>query len=61
MAALESGEIIKAVRTEIINAVALQLFQYTTLPMPEEYTGVCVKLITAYPVLKDTIGNGYVS
>lgn len=50
MEALEKGQITKAIH--LISA---------THPTPEEYTGVCIKLITTYPILKDTIGNGYVS
>ena len=61
MEALDNGQITKAVCSEIISAIALQLFQSTSHPTPEEYTGVCIKLISMYPVLKDTIGNGYVS
>ena len=61
MEAIKSGQITKAVRSEIINIIALQLFQHCTHPTSEEYTMVYVKLITTYPSLKDTIGNGYVS
>ena len=58
MEAIKSGQITKAVHSNII---ALQLFQHCTHPTSEEYTMVCVKLIATYPSLKDTIGNGYVS
>ena len=61
MEAIESGELTKSVRIDIINVLALKVFQYTSNPTSEEYTSVCIRLITAYPVLKDTIGNGYVS
>ena len=61
MQALEKKTITKAVRTEVIRVLAHQMLQHTTYPTSEEYTAVCQKLIAPYPVLKDTIGNGYVS
>ena len=61
MEAIKSGQTTKAVRSEIINIIALQLFRHCTHPTSEEYTMVCVELITTHPSLKDTIRNGYVS
>ena len=56
--AMEKGMITRAVRTEVINAVAVQVLKHKTYPTSEEYTEVCRKLIEAYAAL---IGNGYVS
>ena len=35
--------------------------RHTQYPTPEEYNEVCKILIQKHPILKDTIGNGYVS
>ena len=61
MQALEKKIITKAIRTEVVRVLAHQMLQQTMYPTPEEYTTVCQKLVATYPVLKDTIGNGYVS
>ena len=52
MEAIESGELTKSVRIDIINVLALKVFQYTSNPTSEEYTSVCIRLITAYRVLR---------
>lgn len=38
-----------------------QLFAYSDHPTGDEYNTVCRKLVSKYPVLKDTIGTEYVS
>ena len=58
---IEQRRVKKGTRTEIISAIALQMWSHTMYPQPEEYNGVCQMLIDKYPVLKDSIGNGYVS
>ena len=53
--------ITKKVRIKVINMIAFSILGHTERPTSEEYTTVCKKLISKYPVLRDTIGNGYVS
>ena len=60
MQALEKM-ITKAVRTEVVRVLAHQMLQYTMYPTSDEYTTVRQKLVATFPVLKDTISNGYVS
>lgn len=47
-------------RIEIVNMVAFKMLEHTNRPT-SEYTVVSRMLITKHPVLKDLIGNGYVS
>ena len=61
MHAIKKGEVTKSARTEIITAIAFQVYTYTQYPSPEEYTTVRNELISKYPILKDTIGSGIVS
>lgn len=61
MEAMERGVIKKGARTDIINMVAFKVFEHTSRPTSEEYTTVCRMLIVKHPVLKDKVGNGYVS
>ena len=61
MEAINLGILTKGMRTEVINMIAVQMLQETLYPKSEDYTEVCRKLVEMYPVLKDTIGNGYVS
>ena len=51
----------KGVRTEAINMIAFEMLTETSYPTSEDYREVCRKLVEMYPVLKDTIGNGYES
>ena len=53
--------ITKGVRTEICEVLSYRIFAVTEYPTSAEYTAICLGLVTKYPVLKDTIGNGYVS
>ena len=55
------GILTKGIRTEVINMIAVQMLQETSYPTSEDYTEVCRKLVEMYPILKDTIGNSYVS
>lgn len=58
--AMSDKIITKGVRSEIITMIAMGMWQITTHPTSKEYTDICQALIAAYPVLKDTHGNGYV-
>ena len=51
----------KGQRVEIIEVVAYRVLAHTEYPTSHEYNAVCQSLITKYPNIKDTIGNGYVS
>ena len=55
------GEILKGTRTEIVNAIALQMWCHTQYPTSGKYTGALRMLVDKYPVLKDKFGNGIVS
>ena len=61
MRAIKKKMVTNSARIEIVTAVAYQLFAITDYPTKQEYDSVCRALITRYPVLKDTIGNGFVS
>ena len=56
---IEKGVITRGQRVEIITVLAHLMLAHTEFPLSAEYNGVCV--ISKYPTLKDTIGNGYVS
>ena len=58
---IKKCHITKGIRTEIISSIAWEVWRYTQYPSSEEYNAVCKLLIQKYPVLKDTIGNGFVS
>ena len=58
---IEKGVITRGQRVEIINVLANRMLAHTELPSSAEYNGVCQALITKYPTMKDTIGNGYVT
>ena len=51
----------KGQRVEIIEVVAYRVLAHTEYPTSHEYNAICQSLITKYPNIKDTIGNGYVS
>ena len=59
--ALESGKVSLSTRTELIGAVAYSVWGYTHYPTGEQYNTICAKVVSKYPVLKDTIGTPYVS
>jgi len=58
---IESSRISKGVRTDIVSALAYEIWRHVQYPTPEEYNEVCKRLVEKYPNLRDTIGNGYVS
>ena len=58
---LNKGEIKRSTRVEIINTIALQMWNHTQYPTSQEYTGVLRTLVEKHPVLKDKFGNGIVS
>lgn len=48
-------------RTEVIESIGRQMWNHTKTPSSEEYTTVCRILVSKFPVLEDTTGNGIVS
>ena len=58
---IKKGEILKGTRTEIVNAIALQMWYHTQYPTTGEYNGALRMLVDKYPVLQDKFGNGIVS
>ena len=61
MQSLEAQKITKGMRTEIVTALAFEIWNHTQYPSGEEYNLVCSTLVKKYPFLKDTIGSGCVS
>ena len=61
MDSIKAKSITKGVRVEIVTALAFEIWNHTQYPSGEEYNAVCTMLVKEYPILKDTIGNGYVS
>lgn len=58
---MEKKVITKSVRCEVGENLSHRVYAVTEYPTSAEYTAICVALITKYPVLADTYGNGYVS
>ena len=58
---IQSKEVKKSTRTEIIHTIAQLVWMQTNFPTSTEYTEVCRKLVSCHPVLKDAIGNEIVS
>ena len=58
--AVDSGELSKSSRVEVVAAIAHQIIQKTWYPKSKEYNLICEKLISKYPNVKDSIGSGYV-
>ena len=61
MDSIKAKSITKGVRVEIVTALAFEIWNHTQYPSADEYNAVCTMLVKEYPILKDTIGNGYVS
>ena len=59
--AIKKGILTRRNKIEIIEVIAYRVLICTEYPTSNEYNGVCLALIAKYPILKDTIGNGYVS
>ena len=58
---METKMITKSVRAEICEVLSYRVFAVTEYPTSAEYTAICRGLVAKYPVLMDTIGNGFVS
>jgi hypothetical protein len=55
---ISKGIIKKRTRIEIVHTLAQVIWSNTNYPSSSEYTLVCKRLVEAYPVFKDAIGNG---
>jgi len=58
---IDNSQVVKGVRSEIITSLAWEIWQHTQYPSSEDYNKICKMLVQKHPILKDTIGNGYVS
>ena len=45
----------KKVQLEVVNVLAMQVFQHTLYPTPDEYTYVCSELLDKHEVLQDKL------
>lgn len=61
MKAIETGEMTKTARVEVVAALHTRMLQHSEYPTPQDYKLVCQKLIGVYPTLSDCNGSGYVS
>ena len=60
MHSIETAQITAGNQSEIISAIAWEMWKHTEYPKSDEYTKVCKALVQKYPILQDIIGNGYV-
>ena len=59
--AIHTGKMTKNSRIEIIASMYTRMLQFHAYPSPYEYKVACLRLVTKFPTLKDSIGNGIVS
>lgn len=60
MAALTNGCISSNVHSQIVQDVATKMLSFCKYPSPTQYETVAYKLVTSYPILKDSMGPGHV-
>ena len=58
--ALKRGAPNGKARDDIINSVATAMLVHTMHPTGANYNCICQRLVEKHPVLKDSIGSGYV-
>ena len=61
MAALTTKKISSNVRAQISQDVATKMLSNCKYPTTEQFEIVAQKIVSSFPVLKDTMGVGYVS
>ena len=61
MLALTNGRITTNVRSQIVQDVATKMISYGKYPSQDQFETVALKLVTTYPILKDSMGPGHVS
>ncbi len=54
-------EVTEAIKREVISSIATLVMVHTIHPSPEERTALAQRLVNTYPILKDSLGCGYVS
>lgn len=55
--AVKTGIVSSTARREITQVLRTYIVPHTRYPTPEQYTTVCRKLVTKYPLLQDTEGT----
>lgn len=55
------GSLSNKARDEIVNALSTLMMVHTIKPSGSDYNAVCLKLVKAYPLLKDRADGGFVS
>ena len=61
MDCIDMGVLSPHARDEIINSVSTCILLYTVALTPEKRRSICQRLVSTIPILKDSIGTGYVS
>ena len=61
MAALSTGRLTSNVRAQIVQDVSTKMLSYCKYLSKEQYETISLKLVEAFPVLKDTLPPGHVS
>lgn len=59
MIALTNVRITTNVRAQIVQDVATKMMSYCKYPSTDQYETVAIKLVTAFPILKDSMGPGH--
>ena len=58
---IKSGVLTPKAQSEIVHSLATLTMVHTIRPTTNDLNTVCTRLIKMYPILKDTMDNGYVS
>lgn len=61
MAALTAKKISSNVRAQISQDVATKMLGYCKYPTSDQYEVIAQKIVATFPVLRDSMGTGYVS
>ena len=61
MIAFTNARIITNVRAQIVQDVATKMMSYCKYPSTGQYETVAITLVTAFPILKDSMGPAHVS
>ena len=59
--AIENRHLVGNVRNEFVRDICAAIWYYTLYPTKMQREHVALKVVDAYPFLKDAIGNGLVS
>lgn len=61
MAALTTKKISSNVRAQISQDIATKMLGYCKYPTSDQYEVIAQKIVSTFPVLKDSMGTGHVS